>query len=117
MIERRREPRIRLSLPVTVSGIDVEGARFVTSVMATGLSRGGALLTGLGVELRCGDMLVVEYEGRSADFRIVWVLDLGPQQGSEVAVHKVSQEPCPWEKTLPGEAALASVSDSGSKQK
>jgi hypothetical protein len=98
-----------------VSGTDVDGERFVTRVAATSLSRRGALLTGLEVDLRCGDMLVVEYEGRKADFRIVWVLDLGPRRGAEVAVHKPSQQPCPWEDMLPS-LALANVADGNSKR-
>jgi len=60
-------------------------------------------------------MLAVEYEGRQADFRIVWVLNLGRQQGAEVAVHKASPQPCPWENMLPGEAALASAAGDSSK--
>jgi len=116
MIERRGEPRVRLSVPVTVSGTDTEGEPFVTRVMATSLSRSGALLTGLGVELRCGDMLAVEYEGCKADFRIVWVLNLGPRRGAEVAVHKPNHQPCPWEHALPGQVALASAADGNSKR-
>jgi hypothetical protein len=116
MIERRMEARVRLSLPVTVSGIDVEGERFVTRVLATSLSRSGALLTGFGVGLRSGDMLAVEYEGHRADFRVVWVLDLGRHRGAEVAVHKPSQQPCPWEDVLSDEVALASAADGNSNQ-
>ena len=61
MIERRKEPRFRLSLPVKVSGLDESGEPFAVEVMATSLSRSGALLTGLEVDLRCGDMLLLEY--------------------------------------------------------
>ena len=106
MIERRKEPRVRLSLPVKVSGTDGEGELFTTTVKATSLSRSGALLTGLRAELRCGDMLTVEYEGRKADFRIVWVLNLGRRQSAEVAVHKLSPQPCPWEDVLSADLAL-----------
>jgi hypothetical protein len=107
MIERRKESRFRLSLPVKVSGIDESGEPFAIDVMATSLSRSGALLTGLDVELRCGDMLVVEYDGRKAHFRIVWFLNLGPRIGAEVAVHRPNHEPCPWADELPAEPALA----------
>jgi hypothetical protein len=115
MIERRKEPRVRLSLSVIASGTDVDGKRFARRVPATSLSRSGALLTGLGVELRCGDMLAVEYEGRKADFRIVWIFDLGPRRGLEVAIHKPNQQPCPWEDTLPGEVALLGAADRNSQ--
>jgi hypothetical protein len=107
MIERRKESRFRLSVPVKVSGIDDHGEPFAIEVMAGSLSRSGALLTGLEVELRCGDMLIVDYEGRRAHFRIVWFLNLGPRLGAEVAIHKSNREPCPWANLLPAEPALA----------
>jgi len=109
MIERRKEPRFRRSLPVNVSGIDDEGQPFSVDVMATSLSQSGALLTGLEVELRCGDMLVVEYEGHRAHFRIVWLLNLGPRRGAEVAVHKPNHQACPWGDVLAVEATNEAV--------
>ena len=107
MIERRKERRIRLSVPVKVSGIDDSGEPFAIEVMAGSLSRSGALLTGLEVELRCGDTLVLDYEGHRAHFRIVWSLNLGPRLGAEVAIHQSNREPCPWVGLLPAESALA----------
>jgi hypothetical protein len=107
MMERRKEPRTRLSLPVTVSGTDAEGERFTMNVRATSLSRSGALLRGIEAELRCGDLLAVEYEGRRADFRIVWVLNLGKHRSADVAVHQPGGQACPWEGVLSGELALA----------
>jgi len=83
MIERRKESRFRLSVPVKVSGIDDHGEPFAIEVMASSLSRSGALLTGLEVELRCGDM------------------------GAEVAIHKSNREPCPWVDLLPAEPVLS----------
>jgi hypothetical protein len=109
MIERRKEPRFRQSLPVRVSGIYDEGQPFSVEVTATSLSQNGALLTGLEVELRCGDMLMVEYEGRRANFRIVWVLNLGPRRGAEVAVHKPNHQACPWADVLAVESASETV--------
>jgi hypothetical protein len=109
MIERRKEPRFRRSLPVKVSGVDDEGEPFAVEVMATSLSRSGALLKGLEVALRCGDMLVLEYAGRKAHFRIVWLLNLGPRRGAEVAVHKPNHQPCPWPDVLAAESASEAV--------
>jgi hypothetical protein len=109
MIERRKEARFRLSVPVKVSGIDDNGEPFAIEVRASSLSRSGALLTGLEVELRCGDMLVLDYEGCRAHFRIVWFLNMGTRLGAEVAIHKSNREPCPWADLLPAESALASA--------
>ncbi len=108
-MERRKESRYRLLVPVKVSGIDGDGEPFAIEVMATHFSRSGALLTGLEVELRCGDMLVLDYEGHRAHFRIVWFLNQGPRMGAEVAIQKSNREPCPWADLLPAEPALASA--------
>jgi hypothetical protein len=75
--------------------------------MATSLSRSGALLTGLAVDLRCGDMVLLEYGECTAYFRIVWFLNQGPRLGAEVAVHKPGHQPCPWGDELRSETALA----------
>ena len=109
MIERRKDSRFRLSVPVKISGIDDSGEPFAIDTMASSLSRSGALLSGLEVELRCGDMLELDYEGHRAHFRIVWFLNLGPRRGAEVAIHKSNREPCPWADLLPAEPALASA--------
>ena len=52
-------------------------------------------------------MLLVEYEGSTAYFRIVWFLNQGPRLGAEVAVHKPGHQPCPWAAELRPEPALA----------
>jgi len=100
MIERRSEPRVRIAVRVTVSGTDTRCEEFSESVVATNLSRGGALLSRVAAELRCGDLIAVRYGVCLARFRIVWVLDMG-NEGSEVAIHRLRGQPCPWEGVLP----------------
>jgi hypothetical protein len=106
MVERRREPRVRVALRVQVSGVDTNCEGFSESVVATNLSQSGALLTKLGVELRCGNLIAVEYAGRQAHYRIVWVLDSGTQDGMQVAIHKWGDGPCPWEEVLPSKETV-----------
>lgn len=101
MIERRSEPRIRIAVRVKVSGADARCGAFSETVLATNLSRSGALLTKVEAELRCGDRITVEYGSRTAHFRIVWVLGNGAREGPQVAIHKVANQECPWEAVLP----------------
>jgi hypothetical protein len=75
--------------------------------MATNLSPTAALLWGFDVELRCGDMMLVEHEGHGGQFRIVCVLNLGPVRITEVALHKFEGQACPWEDRLPEQATRA----------
>ena len=107
MVERRGESRVRIQLRVQLSGTDARCERFSESVVATNLSRSGALLTKVETELRCGDLIVVEYGNRRAHFRIVWVLEGGTQEGTRIAIHKLGNQDCPWEAVLPLEAEIA----------
>jgi hypothetical protein len=76
-------------------------------MLATNLSRSGALLTKGEAELRCGDLILVEYGSRRAHFRIVGVLDGGTEEGTRIAIYKLGNEECPWEAVLPLEAEIA----------
>lgn len=100
MIERRKQSRVRVELRVEISGMDAVSENISQSVLATHLSRSGALLRGVAAVLRCGDLLMVKYGEREAAFRIVWVLDCGAQDGFEVAVHRLANSRCPWEAVL-----------------
>jgi hypothetical protein len=107
MVERRHEPRVRAELCVQLSGIDAQGGAFTDMVLATSLSRAGALLTKVRAELRCGDLVAIDHGGRHAYFRIVWALKSRTLDGMQVAIHKLKSQPCPWEEMLPAEPALA----------
>ncbi len=107
MQERRKEARVRAELRVEVSGSDARCAGFREMVTATNLSRNGALLGNVHAELRCGDLLAIEFGGRHAYFRIVWVLENRDLDGMQVAIHKLSSQLCPWEAILPLEPELA----------
>ena len=107
MIERRSQPRVRIALRVNVSGLDAGCEGFSESVLATNLSQSGALLTRVQAELRCGDLVVIEYGKRQAHFRIVWVLDGAIGEGRQAAIHKLAGQDCPWEAVLPLQHAVA----------
>lgn len=102
MLERRSEPRVRSTLRVEISGVGAGCEKFSENVLASNLSRGGALLSGVQADLRCGGFILVRYGEHRAHFRIVWVLESG-MGGNDVAIHRVPNERCPWEEALPHE--------------
>ena len=106
MIERRAEERVRVEVCVRLSGTDAHCERLSESVLATNLSHSGALLTRVKAQLRCGDLINVEYGSRTAQFRIVWVLDGSAREGTRVAIHKLGNQDCPWGAVLPVEQAV-----------
>ena len=103
MADRRREQRLHAELRVKVSGVGACCSSFSEYAIATNISESGALLSHINTELRCGDMLVIEYGHHRARFRIVWILDTGVEGGIRVAIHRVGNHPCPWEELLAGE--------------
>ena len=88
MIDRWAEERVRIELRAKVTGVDARCDRFCEHALATNISRSGALLSQMTTELRCGDLLAIEYGSRRAHYRIVWVPDTG-SEGTRVAVHRL----------------------------
>jgi phage repressor protein C with HTH and peptisase S24 domain len=46
--------------------------------------------------VRSGDIIWVEYQGKKARFKVVWVRDSESLQLIQAAVHLLKTEPCPW---------------------
>jgi hypothetical protein len=105
MIERRRETRTRLELALVVWGIDGKGEQFLQEARARDISLSGALLSGLDLNLRSGDVIGILYAGKSARYRVVWVRYDGTGEKMQVAVHRVEADACPWLDLLASEEA------------
>ena len=72
-IDRRREPRTEIDLPLVIWGVDTEGERFVQEAHARDISLSGALLSGVDADLRSGDVIGILYGKNKARYRVVWV--------------------------------------------
>ena len=96
MVERRKEFRKLADIAVRISGRDISGEPFAQRAIASSISSGGALLSGMERQIRTGDLVWVEYEERKARFRIVWVRDSESGRKTQAAVHKLENEECPW---------------------
>lgn len=108
MKERRHEPRVSTDLPVRIWGYDEKGTRFLQQIHARNLSESGALLVGLQKELRCGDLIGLQYQDREARFKVIWTRDSGSSLKVEAAVQKLRADECPWKHALSeGKAASA----------
>ena len=96
MVERRHESRTQADIAVRISGRDTSGDLFAQSAVASSISGGGALLSGIERKVRTGDLVWVQYEERKARFRIVWVRDSESGRKTQAAVQKLDHEECPW---------------------
>jgi hypothetical protein len=82
---------------VTIEGRDTNGRCFKQKALATGISKSGALLSGITRHVRPGDVICVEQQGRRSRFKVVWVRDSESHQLIQVAIHLLASETCPWE--------------------
>lgn len=109
-IDRRREGRTEMELPLMVWGVDTKGERFLQEATARDISLSGALVTGLDADLRSGDIVGILCGKRKARFRVVWVRYDETGDKMQVAVHRVDSDACPWQELL-GERESAPGAD------
>jgi hypothetical protein len=104
--DRRSESRTDADLPVTVWGIDTRGERFLQQARAREISLSGALVTGLDIELRSGDLIGLLYTSKKARFRVVWVRQSGNSRKVQAAIHRLEADLCPWQDLLSEESCV-----------
>lgn len=97
----RRQPRTRVGLKVTVSGVDSDGNRFVQTAYARDLSCDGARLDGLALLKAPGQTLTVEHRGRSAEFLVVWVGEPGREEQGQVGIRSLGPGHNIWKVEMP----------------
>jgi hypothetical protein len=92
----RHEARTNGSLVVTINGRDKTGEFFNEQVLASRISKSGALLSGLSRHLRLGDVISLAYDGKQSRFKIVWLRDSESHHLIQAAIHLLKAETCPW---------------------
>lgn len=70
-MDRRRERRLKLELPVRVWGVDKMARPFAEIVRVRNVSNRGAVL--IGMRSKTGDVLDVQNGSSRSQFRIVWM--------------------------------------------
>jgi hypothetical protein len=72
-MDRRRERRLNLELPVRIWGVDRMARPFAELVRVRNVSNGGAVLLGVRSKVQTGELLDVQLGESRAQFRIVWI--------------------------------------------
>jgi len=96
-------PRATLDLKVRVWGMGTNNQPFFQNAMAQNISITGACIYGIEPELKVGDVIGVQYEGKKARCRVVWVVDAGALKKTQVGVQLVAEQECPWGAALPSD--------------
>jgi hypothetical protein len=77
------------------------GQPFFQNAMAQNVSATGACLYGIEPELKVGDVIGVQYEGKKARCKVIWMVDAGALKKTQVGVQLVMDQDCPWAGALP----------------
>jgi hypothetical protein len=72
-MERRKERRLSLELPVRIWGVDRMARPFAEMVRVRNVSNGGAVLIGVCSKIQTGEVLDVQFGALRTQFRIVWM--------------------------------------------
>jgi PilZ domain len=96
-------PRATLELRVRVWGMGADNQPFFQNASAQNVSATGACLYGIEHELKVGDVIGVQYEGKKARCKVIWVVDAGALKKVQVGVQLVADQDCPWLAVLPPE--------------
>src|SRR5947207_437786 len=76
---------------------------FFQNAIAQNISATGACIYGIEPELKVGDVIGVQYEGKKARCKVVWVVDAGALKKTQAGVQLVADQDCPWAIALPAD--------------
>src|SRR5438876_8203789 len=102
-------PRTTLDLRVRVWGMGANDQAFFQNATAQNISSTGACIFGIEPELKVGDVIGVQYEGRKARCKVIWVVEAGGVKKTQIGVQLVVDQDCPWKAVLPPEEQAAIV--------
>jgi hypothetical protein len=77
------------------------GQPFFQNANAQNISSTGACIYGVDPELKVGDVIGVQYEGKKARCKVIWVVNAGALKKNQVGVQLVAEQECPWTAALP----------------
>lgn len=96
-MDRRRQSRVFVDLPVQIWGMDTYSRPFTQPASLRSISGRGATLQCVDAQLKPGDVVDVLYEGTKAQFRIVWCGKPGTEMAGEVGVENLTAEGKFWD--------------------
>ncbi len=95
-MERRREQRIAIILPVRLWGIDRNGEEFTQIARTLQISKRGAILEGVDSFKGPGEVFLLQYRDRRARFQVVWTGHQGTAKEGQVGIRCLDAEKFSW---------------------
>lgn len=95
-MDRRRQSRVFVDLPVQIWGMDAHSRPFTQSASLRSISGRGATLQCVDAQLKPGEVIDIMYQGTKAQFRIVWCGKPGTEIAGEVGIESLSADTRLW---------------------
>jgi hypothetical protein len=108
-MDRRRNPRVTVLLPVRVWGVDAHSLPFTQLVTVKNFSASGVVIRGLRRQVNPGETLEVQTGDGKAQFRVVWVGRIGSRRDGEVGLQSLPSEPHIWDLNLGPQTQLVAT--------
>jgi hypothetical protein len=100
-------PRAALELQVRVWGMGANDQPFFQNAVAQNVSITGACIYGIEQELKVGDVIGVQYQGKKARCKVIWIVDAGGLKKIKAGIQLVADQECPWTAMLPAEVVAS----------
>ena len=97
----RREQRIRVSLPVEIWGMGMDGNVFSEKVHTVDITPVSLRLCGVTAHLQAGAIIGVQRGKRKARFRVTWVGGKDTARAGQLGAHLAEPGKHIWEIPLP----------------
>ncbi len=91
-MDRRKNARVTVLLPVEIWGMDAHGRPFTDPAVVINMSARGIVLQGVRRRMRVGELLDVRMGSDRAQFRIVWTGGSGSRHAGELGMQRVTSQ-------------------------
>jgi hypothetical protein len=115
MADQQTDSRPRVDLPVRIWGMSAEGRPFSQSACAQNISPDGALLAGVEIQLKVGDVIGLQCGDKKTRCSVTWVMNAGAVEKNQIGVKLVAAE-CPWQNYLPQDGTQLTFSTSNRRR-
>jgi PilZ domain-containing protein len=99
-MDRRRNSRVTVRLPVRIWGVDAHDLPFMQLASVRNLSSTGAVIQGMRRQIKPGEILEMQLDEEKAQFRVIWTGQQGTDSAGELGLQSLASEPCLWDVAL-----------------
>jgi hypothetical protein len=99
-MDRRRNSRVAVRLPVRIWGVDAHDLPFMQLASVRNLSSTGAVIQGMRRQIKPGEILEMQLDEEKAQFRVIWTGQQGTESAGELGLQSLASEPCLWAVAL-----------------